>query len=78
MPMVAAAAGDGPVLALFILMMCMNYIAMQVSPTHICLTMCSEDYRISLGSLIWRTLPMVIIMLFFSFAYYALLALAGL
>lgn len=78
MPMVVAAAGDGPVLALFILMMCMNYIAMQVSPTHICLTMCSEDYRISLGSLIWRTLPMVIIMLFFSFAYYALLALAGL
>ena len=39
-------------LAMFVLMMCMNYIAMQLSPTHICLTICAEDFSVSLGDLV--------------------------
>ena len=77
MPMVMASAGDGPVLAIFTLMMCMNYIAMQVSPVHICLTMCSEDYGISLGALVWKTLPMVVLTTAAAFVYYFVMVAMG-
>ncbi|MST55781.1 DUF401 family protein [Pyramidobacter sp. SM-530-WT-4B] len=70
MPMVMASLNGGNVLPMFILLMCMNYIAMQLSPVHICLTMCAEDYRISLGQLIIKTMPMVIVFSAFSFMYY--------
>ena len=70
MPMVMASPNEGNVLPLFILLMCMDYIAMQLSPVHICLTMCAEDYKISLGQLIIKTMPMVIIFSAFSFIYY--------
>lgn len=43
-------------LALFTLLMCIGYVAMQISPTHICLILCSEDYKVSLGSMIRRTI----------------------
>ena len=39
MPMAMAALHGGPALALFILLMSMNYVAMQISPVHICLTL---------------------------------------
>lgn len=64
-------------LALFVLLMCMNYIAMQLSPTHICLTICAEDFGISLGALIRRTVPLVLTFTVLAFAYYGVLFMIG-
>lgn len=77
-PMAMAAVGDGPGLALFVLVMCMSYVAMQISPVHICLTLCAEDFRVSLGSMVRKTLPLVAIFSVIAFAYYAILSAVGL
>lgn len=65
-------------LALFVLLMCMTYAAMQLSPVHVCLAVCAEDYQISLGALIRKTLPLVLSFCLISFGYFALLSLLGL
>lgn len=78
MPMAMASLGGGPALALFILLMSMDYVASQVSPVHICLTLCAEDYKVSLGSMIYKTLPMVLVFTVLSFGYYFLLCGMGL
>ena len=78
MPMAMAALHGGPALALFILLMSMNYVAMQVSPVHICLTLCAEDYKVPLGSMILKTMPMVVVFTILSFGYYFLLNAIGL
>ena len=64
-------------LALFVLLMCMTYAAMQLSPIHVCLTVCAEDYNISLGTLIHKTLPLIGAFCGIAFAYYGLLSLFG-
>ena len=64
-------------LALFTLLMCVGYVAMQVSPTHICLVMCSEDYNISLGSMIRKTIPMVGLFTLIAIGYYGILSMFG-
>ncbi len=64
-------------LAMFVLMMCMNYIAMQLSPTHICLTICAEDFSVSLGDLVKKTVPLVLVFTVISFLYYGILYMAG-
>lgn len=64
-------------LALFVLLMCMTYAAMQVSPVHVCLVVCAEDYRISLGALIRKTIPLVFSFCLISVAYYGILSLLG-
>ena len=78
MPMAMAALHGGPALALFILLMSMNYVAMQISPVHICLTLCAEDYKVPLGSMILKTMPMVVVFTVLSFGYYFLLNAIGL
>lgn len=78
MPMAMASLNGGPALALFILLMCMNYVAMQISPVHICLTLCAEDYHVPLGSLVVKTIPMVAVFTVLAFAYYFLLSACGL
>lgn len=64
-------------LALFTLLMCVGYVAMQISPTHICLILCAEDYKVSLGSMIRKTIPMVAVFTLIAIAYYALLSMFG-
>lgn len=76
MGMAMAAAAQGG-LALFVLLMCMAYAAMQLSPVHVCLAVCSEDYRISLGTLIRKTVPLVGVFCLAAFGYYGLLRLFG-
>ncbi|MDR3259469.1 MAG: DUF401 family protein [Fusobacteriaceae bacterium] len=49
-------------LSLMILLMCMMYIGMQISPTHICLAIVVEHFGISFIDLIKKTIPV-----FFSF-----------
>ncbi|MDD3253146.1 MAG: DUF401 family protein [Lachnospiraceae bacterium] len=73
MPMAMASLGNANALPLFILLMCMNYVAMQISPVHICLTLCAEDYRIPLGRMVRKTMPMVVIFSVVAFGYYFVL-----
>jgi hypothetical protein len=78
MPMAMASISPGHTgLALFVLLMSMTYVAMQVSPIHICLLMCAEDYGISLGALIKKTTPLIVLFTIIAFAYYAGLNLLG-
>lgn len=48
-------------LALMVLIMCTTYIAMQVSPTHICLAIVVEHYGTSFIDLVKKTMPIVLI-----------------
>lgn len=78
MPMAMASVGQGPFLALFVLLMSMGYAAMQLSPVHVCLTLCAEDHKVPLGPMILKTVPMVAVFSGSSFLYYFLLRTLGL
>lgn len=58
MPMAIAAVPGGG-LPFVILLMCMTYAAMQMSPTHICLFIAVEYFGTQMGELIKRTLPVI-------------------
>lgn len=60
-------------LALLIFLMSITYIAMQVSPTHICLAIVTEDYGTSFDSLVKRTMPILILFTIISSIYSYLL-----
>lgn len=60
-------------LALMILIMCTTYIAMQISPTHICLAIVVEHYGTSFIDLIKKTIPILLIFTVISFLYSYLL-----
>lgn len=60
LPLAFATIPDGG-LALMILLMCMTYIAMQVSPTHICLAIVTEAFDISFIELVKKTFPILVI-----------------
>lgn len=77
-PMAMASVGTGSFYALFLLVMSMSYIIMQVNPTHICLTLCADDYDIPLGSLIVKAVPLVIVATVLCFGYYFILTAVGL
>ena len=69
-----AAIPDGGV-ALFMLLMCSSYAAMQVSPTHICLTLISEYFKSDFGAIVKKTLPIISIFMVAMIGYYLLLSL---
>ena len=71
-PMAFATLPQGGI-PLMVLLMCSTYIAMQVSPTHICLTLISEYFHTSLGALIRKTLPVLGCFIVFLIPYYYLL-----
>ena len=77
-PMAMASVGDGSFFSLFLLCMSMSYVVMQVNPTHICLTLCAEDYKVPLGSLIVKSVPLVIVAAVLVFGYYFILQAVGL
>ena len=60
LPLAFATIPDGG-LALMILLMCMTYIAMQVSPTHICLAIVTEAFDVAFIELVKKTFPILII-----------------
>ena len=60
----------GAGLPLLVFLMSCSYIAMQVSPTHVCLTLATEHFRTDFGALIKRTLPVVGIFFVVVVAYY--------
>lgn len=59
MPLAFASIPTGGI-AMMVLLMCMTYIAMQVSPTHICLAIVTEDFGTSFMDLVKNTMPIVI------------------
>jgi len=61
-PLAFAAMPEGGV-ALLVLLMCMIYIAMQVSPAHICLAIVTERFETSFIDLVKRTLPVMFMFL---------------
>ncbi len=77
-PMMLTTWPDGSILSVFILCMSMTYVIMQIAPTHICLTLCAEDYKITLGDLIPKVFPMVAVSTVFIFAYFFVLRAMGL
>ena len=67
---VAMATVPNAGLPLVCLLMGTTYAAMQMSPTHICLTLTAEYFEISLGTLIRKTLPAVATTVVFAVCYY--------
>lgn len=73
-PAAFAAIPDGGV-ALFMLLMCFSYAAMQVSPTHICLTLIAEHFKSDFGAMVKKTIPIISIFMLAIIGYYLLLTL---
>ncbi len=71
-PLAVAAMPAGGV-PLAVLMAGMIHAGSQVSPTHVCLVVCSEYYKVPLGKLIKRTIPISIVFAAFMIIYYNLL-----
>lgn len=55
--------------ALIVLLMCITYIAMQVSPTHVCLALVTDTFKTSFLDLVKSTIPVMTIFLFISSGY---------
>ncbi|EQB89552.1 integral membrane protein (TIGR00529 family) [Clostridium punense] len=60
-------------LALMVLIMCTTYIAMQISPTHICLAIVVEHYGTSFIDLVKKTIPILLSFIVISSLYSYLL-----
>lgn len=56
-------------LGLLIMLMSMAYIAMQISPTHICLAIVTEGFGTSMISLIKKTIPILFLFIIISSIY---------
>ena len=64
-------------LPLVCLLMMTSYIAMQISPTHICLSIISEHFDVSLGDMVKKTIPLLVVFTIIAIAYYLLLTTIG-
>ncbi len=73
--MMAFEAIPGAGLPLMVFLMSCTYVAMQVSPTHVCLTLASEYFKTDFGALIKRTIPVLGIFFVVLIAYYQLMLL---
>ena len=67
---VAMATVPGAGLPLVCLLMGVTYAAMQISPTHVCLTLTAEYFGIPFGKLFRKTLPAVAATVVFTTCYY--------
>jgi hypothetical protein len=68
MPIAFATIPNGG-LGLMLCLMCMTYIASQVSPTHICLAIVTEEYGVQFKDLVKKTMPIVISFVLISSLY---------
>lgn len=67
-PMAFAAIPNGGV-PMMVLLMSLTYIAMQISPTHICLLITAEYYNITFIDLVKKTMPVCLSFLIITIAY---------
>lgn len=72
LPMAYAAVPGGGI-PLLILLMSLSYIAMQVTPTHICLGVVVNEFKITMDELIAKTLPIMSLFIIVTVLYYLLL-----
>lgn len=73
-PVAFAALNGG--MPFMVLLMCVCHAASQISPTHICLVVAADYFKVTLGELIRKTIPAAITFCVLMVAYYqALLAL---
>lgn len=72
MPMAIAAIPNGGI-PLLILLLSASYAAMQVSPTHVCLFIAAESFKVDIGSLMKRNIPMILLFFAITVAYTAAL-----
>ena len=73
LPMAMASVPDGG-LPLLVMLMCIAWGAMQISPTHVCSFVAAEFYHTSLGDLVIRLLPVVLAFCVAAYSYGLLLA----
>ncbi len=71
--LIPLAFAAGPSLPLLVLLMSTGYMAAQISPAHICLSVVAEYYRSSLAALVKKTLPVLAVFSVLAFVYYYLL-----
>ena len=57
------------------LLMCMAHAASQLSPTHVCLVVASDYYKVELGAMIRKTIPLALLFCALMLGYYRLLLL---
>lgn len=69
----AFATIPGGGLPLMVLLMSCTYAAMQLSPAHICLFLCCDYFKIGVGALMRKTLPVIAVFYLLLFPYYFLL-----
>ncbi|TCL44712.1 DUF401 family protein [Harryflintia acetispora] len=70
-PLAFAAIPGG--MPLMVLLMCMCHAANLISPTHVCLVVAAEYFHITLGELVRKTLPMVLLFSVLMVGYYLVL-----
>ena len=71
----AFAAIPGSGMPLMVFLMSFSYAAMQISPTHVCLTVVADYYHTTLGGIVKKTIPVLICFCAVSILYYLLLTL---
>ncbi len=69
----AFSAVPGAGMPLMVLLNSFSYAAMQLSPTHICLTVAADYFHCSLGGIVKKTLPIVVCFCIIAVGYYLLL-----
>lgn len=69
----AFSAVPGAGMPLMVLLMSMCHAASQISPTHVCLPVVTEYFDISMGDLVRKTLPIIMIFMVIIIGYYQLL-----
>lgn len=74
LPMAMTAIPDGG-LPLLVMLMCIAWAAMQISPTHVCSFVAADFYHTTLGDLVVRALPIVVVFSVIAYGYGQLLAL---
>ena len=72
MPMAMAAMPEGGV-PLLVLLMSSAYAAMQISPTHVCLFVAAEYFKVNIGELVKRNIPMILLFFAVTLVYTAAL-----
>ncbi len=69
----AFAAIPGGGMPLLVLLSCFNHMAMQISPTHICLALATQYFDTEMKDLLIKTAPVEVIVLLISVCYYLVL-----
>ena len=65
----AASVTYAPI-SLVIYLASLGHLASQLCPTHICISLCAEQFHISINDIFRRTIPVTVIMLFVSTVLY--------